>query len=104
MTWLLVLWTVAIIILAISVSGSQTCQSVDGVAQVCSGGLDAGKALGLWAGGFAILGLIWFMTKPRVRLCPACGEDVAKGPTQCPKCGFDFAAAAAGPAGGSGSV
>lgn len=102
MTWALVLWTVAIIVLAIAVSGSQSCQPVDGVVQVCSGGLDAGKALLLWAGGFAILGLIWVMRKPQTRLCPACGESVKKGPTRCPACSFDFAAAAGAASGGPG--
>ena len=102
MTWALVLWTAAIIVLAIAVSGSQSCRPVDGVVQVCSGGLDAGKALLLWAGGFAILGLIWVMRKPQTRLCPACGETVQKGPTSCPACSFDFAAAAGAASGGPG--
>ena len=94
MTWVLVAWTAAIIVLSIAVSGSQTCQTDAGIVRVCSGGLDGGKALALWAGGFAVLSLIWVMTKPRTRLCSACGEDVMKGLTRCAKCGFDFTAAA----------
>ena len=94
MTWALVVWTAAVIVLSIAASGSQTCQNDAGIVRVCSGGLDGGKALLLWAGGFAVLSLIWVMTKPQTRLCPACGESVKKGPTSCPKCSFDFAAAA----------
>jgi hypothetical protein len=102
MTWGLVAWVVVMVIWAASISGSQTCTSAAyGLAQVCSGGLDVGKWLGISAGGFAILCLIWFMTKPQTRLCPACGESVKKGPTRCPKCSFDFAAAAGVTGGGS---
>jgi hypothetical protein len=94
MTWGLVAWAVLMVIWAAAVSGSGTCTSdAYGVGQVCSG-LNVGKWLGVSAGGFAILCLIWFMTKPQTRLCPACGENVKKGPTNCPKCSFDFAAAA----------
>ncbi|MGH2981676.1 MAG: zinc ribbon domain-containing protein [Solirubrobacterales bacterium] len=34
------------------------------------------------------------MTRPRGRDCPSCGENVKKGQTACPDCGYDFAAAA----------
>ena len=40
--------------------------------------------------GFVFLSLIWFMTKPRGRDCPACGELVRRGDTICKDCGYDF--------------
>jgi hypothetical protein len=104
MTWGIVAWLVVMVIWAVAVSGSQTCQSAAyGAVRLCSGGLDVGKWLGISAGGLAILCLIWFMTKPQTRLCPACGESVKKGPTRCPNCSFDFAAAASGAGEGSSS-
>lgn len=48
----------------------------------------------IWFVGFAILALIYLGTRPQRRLCPACGNQVKKGRTQCPKCGFDFRVAA----------
>jgi hypothetical protein len=49
----------------------------------------------IWFFGFIALSLIWFMTRPKGRECPACGERVKKGQTTCPECGHDFATAAA---------
>jgi hypothetical protein len=61
-------------------------------------GTGIGVALILVIGftGFVFFSLIWLMTRPKGRSCPVCGEDVKKGLTVCDKCGFDFAAAAAG--------
>ncbi|MFR9676383.1 hypothetical protein [Streptomyces sp. TR02-1] len=44
----------------------------------------------LWALGDIILGVIWLITKPAKRECPACGNSVRKGVMQCRSCGFDF--------------
>lgn len=99
MTWVLIAWVVLMIIWASSTSSSRSCKPVPGSAgfvQECSGGLNVGRWLAIAAGGFALLGLVWFMTKQAKRLCPACGQEVAQGLTQCPNCSHDFAAAAAG--------
>jgi predicted amidophosphoribosyltransferase len=42
--------------------------------------------------GFIVLSLVWFMTRPRSRLCPKCGSDVRRGTTICAKCGYEFGA------------
>ncbi len=44
----------------------------------------------LWLVGFFVLGLVWMMSRPRHRLCPACGHDVKKGLTSCRNCGHSF--------------
>ena len=64
--------------------------------QECIDASNAGTGIGiglvffLWFMGFVVLGLIWFMTRPKRRDCPACGESVKKGLTVCRHCGFDF--------------
>lgn len=54
--------------------------------------------LGIWFIGFIILSIIWFMTRPTRRICPACGHEARKGQTICKKCGYNFAIAAHAPA------
>jgi hypothetical protein len=72
--------------------------------QTCETARDAGTAIGvaliffLWFVGFVVLGLIWLMTRPKRRLCPACGTEAKRGVTVCSGCSFDFARAAAGAA------
>jgi hypothetical protein len=66
----------------------------------CTDARDVGTGIGvivlwfIWFFGFIILSLIWFMSRPKGRTCPACGEDVKKGVTVCPNCQHDFARAA----------
>jgi len=66
----------------------------------CTAARDVGTGIGaaiistLWFIGFLVLSLIWFMTRPRGRDCPVCGEKVKKGRTTCSACSYDFAAAA----------
>ena len=78
---------------------SKACAPGD---QLCQDASDVGTSIGvglvvtLFFVGFVILSLIWFMTRPKRRVCPSCGTDAKKGVTQCRKCGFDFAAAAKG--------
>jgi hypothetical protein len=104
MTWLFlvvnalfVLWITA----GVSDRASEDCPPGD---ELCINASDAGTAVGvglvvfLWFLVFMVLSVIWFMTRPRGRTCPACGEDVKKGRTTCQTCGHDFAAAAATPA------
>jgi hypothetical protein len=67
--------------------------------QECIDASNAGTGIGigllffLWFMGFVVLGIIWFMTRPRRRDCPVCGEGVKRGATVCKSCGHDFARA-----------
>ncbi len=58
------------------------------------GGIAFTFIVAIWFIGFVVLSLIWLMSRPQRRLCPVCGEQVKKGLTACPKCHYDFAAAA----------
>lgn len=63
----------------------------------CEAGTNIGTGIGitvifgLWFVGFIILSIVWFMTRPKRRTCPVCGNDVRKNKTICKKCGFNFA-------------
>jgi uncharacterized membrane protein YtjA (UPF0391 family) len=101
MTWLFVIVNALFlvwIIVGVSDRPSKDCAPGD---QLCIDASDAGTGIGvaliifLWFIVFVVLSLIWFMTRPKRRVCPACGEDVKKGRTTCSKCGHDFAAALA---------
>ena len=52
---------------------------------LCESASDVGTGLGVvmvgffWFIVFVVLSLIWLMTRPKRRTCPACGEDVKKG-------------------------
>jgi hypothetical protein len=101
MTWLI--WIVNAIFLIWIIAGvsdraSEDCPPGD---ELCIEASDAGTSIGvaliifLWFMVFVVLALVWFMTRPKHRMCPACGNDVKKGQTKCPSCGHDFAAATA---------
>ena len=106
MTWVIWAWCIAIIVWAVAGAGhaANSCSRQHGSAylsqhaaqQACDAGTGIGIAIILVIGfiGFIFLSLIWFMTRPRGRTCPACGESVKRGRTTCGKCGHDFAAAA----------
>jgi hypothetical protein len=106
MTWTIVIFSALmllwVIVGASSANNAQHCanESSQFLSQAdCTSARDAGTAIGvgllifLWFLGFVVLSLIWFMTRPKGRDCPACGETVKKGRTVCPSCQFDFAAA-----------
>lgn len=102
MTWVLIIFTVIMFAWMIGggISAGSSCNDVAGQYQNAKqAGCEAGTALGVgalfgfWFFGFIVLSLIWFMTRPRGRDCPACGEKVKKGRTTCQGCGYDFAAA-----------
>jgi H+/Cl- antiporter ClcA len=108
MTWVLIGWCTIILIWAIAGGASNNSQSYceshpsqylsqHACEQARNVGTGLGVALILVIGfvGFVFFSIIWLMTKPRRRQCPACGEDVKKGRTTCPNCGHDFAAAVA---------
>lgn len=54
------------------------------------GGIGTALIIILWLVGFFVLSIIWFMTRPKTRMCPRCGNDVKKGLTACNACGFEF--------------
>jgi hypothetical protein len=100
-TWAVVIWTV--LMFAWMIAGAQgttakDCGSLDQA--TCQAATNIGTGIGvtllfiLWFIGFVVLSLVWLMSRPQRRLCPVCGEQVKKGLTVCPKCHYDFAAAA----------
>lgn len=101
MTWLILAWCVgmAIWIVAAAGSGDSHCAH-ETYRSACEAGSDVGKGIGIvalwfiWFFGFIALSLIWFMTRPKGRECPVCGENVKRGLTACPGCGHDFSVAA----------
>jgi len=105
MSWVLILWCVGIItwIIAGSVSGSNDAKkecahkaylSAKDCVEASNVGTGIGAVIILGIGffGFVFLSLIWFMTKPKTRLCQGCGSRVKKGVTTCPTCNYDFLA------------
>lgn len=101
MTWVLILWSAFILLWAIAGGASNDCgsQATKLDQNACDAGTGIGVAIILFIGfiGFVFFSLIWFMSRPRGRECPACGETVKKGKTECPNCGHDFAEAARSP-------
>src|SRR5690242_14466132 len=98
MTWVLLVWTAVFAVWIIGGASAADCgsEATQLNQDACAAGTGIGVALVfvLWFVGFIALSLVWFMTRPRGRDCPACGETAKKGQTQCRSCGFDFAAAA----------
>ena len=108
MTWALLIWSVLMLIWVIAAAGNASssaheycmthheflsmreCESL----HEAGTGVGVGLVIGLWFFGFVVLSIIWFMTRPRGRECPVCGERVKKGRTVCGNCQYDFAAAA----------
>jgi hypothetical protein len=94
MTWVIWLWCAAIIVWAVAGGSSAANNCSDAAYQdACNAGAGIGVAIILLIGffGFVFLALIWFMTRPKTRPCPRCGDDVKKGIVVCRSCGFDFA-------------
>jgi Protein of unknown function (DUF2510) len=103
MTWVLIVWSVVMAIWIIGVvasAGSSSDCTTHAYKSACEAGSDAGAGIGaiviwfIWFFGFLALSLIWFMSRPKGRDCPVCGEKVKRGRTACASCGHDFAAAA----------
>ncbi|MFN0154170.1 MAG: hypothetical protein ACKVUT_07300 [Gaiella sp.] len=90
---LFLLWVIA----GISDRASKDCPPGD---DLCVAASDAGTGIGvaliivLWFFVFIVVSLIWLMTRPSRRICPACGESVKKGVSACKTCGHNFAVAA----------
>ena len=107
MTWVIIVWSVVMAIWIIggllSADNGDKCahEAHRALSQsTCTSARDVGTGIGvavlwfLWFFGFIVLSLIWFMSRPKGRECPACGERAKKGVTACKSCGHDFAAAA----------
>jgi hypothetical protein len=103
-TWLLLAWSIAIIGLAITLTGSigGTCDGLEGLGlDICAAGVAAGTVLVwillgvIWVIGFLVLSVPWFARRPARRLCPPYGHPVAQGETRCRACGYDFIAGTA---------
>lgn len=104
MTWAILLFTAlmgAWLVAGVASSGDNCNEYAIGSPgrSGCDAGSDIGTGVGItalfcvWFIGFLILSIIWFMTKPSRRLCPACGTEAKRGATACKKCGYDFAGA-----------
>lgn len=96
MTWVLIIFTALMAVLIIAGASSTDCADVGDSAEQAgceSTGIGVALLFFLWFFGFLILSIIWFMTRPKGRDCPVCGDKVKKGQTACAKCGYDFAAA-----------
>lgn len=102
MTWTILVFSGLMLAWAIAGTTTEVCgEYAPGSAdrEACELGEDIGTGIGvalifgLWLVGFLVLSIVWFMSRPRQRQCPRCGEDVKKGVTACRKCGYDFAAA-----------
>jgi len=99
MTWAIWIWSAVFIVWIIAAIATRTSKDCAPGDQLCTDASDTGTGIAvvllmlLWFLGFVVLSLIWFMTRPKHRECPACGSDVKKGLTTCRECGYDFAAA-----------
>lgn len=95
MTWVVIAWTALILLWMIAgAAGNDCADEVTKLEQdACAAGTGIGVLLVALIGffGFVFLSIIWFMTRPRTRDCPRCGEGVKKGVMRCQSCGFDFA-------------
>lgn len=66
---------------------AEACNAAEGVGTA----IGAGLIIGLWVAADVILGVLWLITRPKRRDCPACGHSLRKGVTTCPKCGTNLA-------------
>lgn len=104
MSWVLIAWTVLMVVWLIAGVGGAAEECTQQATQLEEDACTVGAGIGavlittIWFLGYIPLGLLWFITRPKGRDCPACGELVKKGRTSCPACGFDLAAAARGEA------
>jgi len=104
MTWAVMIWTAIFAVwivggVATANNASDCAKDPGGLStSACTTASNVGTGIGvalifvLWFIGFIVLALIWLMSRPKHRTCPACGRDVKKGLTACKSCGHDFAA------------
>jgi hypothetical protein len=97
-TWIILAFNLIMLIWVITgASTGKSCKGLTGDALTnCQAGnvgtgIGVGLIILLWALGDVILGVVWLITRPHKRYCPACGNRVRKGVMRCSGCGFDFA-------------
>jgi hypothetical protein len=102
MTWALWVWSALIVVWMVGGGGSaaSNCATQAGdeflsaqqAQEACQAGVGLGVAAIALFGfvGFVFLSIIWFMTRPKRRACPRCGDNVKSGVTVCSSCEFDF--------------
>ncbi|MBX3031463.1 MAG: hypothetical protein KF809_15055 [Chloroflexi bacterium] len=104
-SWALVIWSVLMglwVVAGLNATNDACIGESVTYTDACEVGATIGRGIGVtfiavvWFVGFIVLGIIWLGTRPRQRLCPACGQAAKSGDTVCRRCGFDFAAAALG--------
>lgn len=101
MSWVLIAWSAIFLIWIIAGVASRPSTNCVAGDTLCHNASNAGTAIGVgliivfWFIGFVALSIIWLLTRPSGRSCPACGTNVKPGKTQCPKCNHDFVAAVA---------
>jgi hypothetical protein len=101
-TWAIIIWSVLMLLWAVSVGDAvgDACTAELANRGACQLGATLGGGLALsfilvvWLIGFLVLSVIWFMSRPQRRLCPACGHTAKRGEFTCRRCGFDFRTAA----------
>lgn len=91
-TW--VILAVNVIFLIWIIDGIATRPDPTSAAANVGTAIGVGLVIGLWVAADVILGILWLITKPKVRDCPACGRAVKRGQMECKGCGYDFAQAA----------
>ena len=84
-TWVILAFNVVMLIWVITgIASGESCSGKTGYDLTqCEAG-HAGTGIGI------ILGVLWLITRPHKRECPACGNSVRKGVMQCSACGYDF--------------
>lgn len=65
------------------------CQSATGFGSI----IGLGLIVAFWVAVDFICGILWLITRPKLRTCPRCGTGVKKGRMVCRKCNYDFALA-----------
>lgn len=91
-TW--VILAINAIFLVWIIGGVATRPNPEDTASNVGTAIGAGLIIGLWVAADLILGILWLITKPKTRDCPACGRTVKRGQMECKGCGYDFAQAA----------
>lgn len=98
-TWVILAFNLAMLIWVIAGANTgKNCGGLSGDAltECDAGNVGTGIGVGIiiliWALGDIILGVLWLVTKPHNRDCPACGNKVRKGVMQCQSCGYDYTA------------
>lgn len=100
-TWVIVAFNVLMLVWIVTGAASVSHSKCAGLStQACTaarevgGGIAVVALVALWVAGDVILGVLWLITRPRGRECPACGRRAKRGVLACTGCGHDFGRAA----------